>query len=104
MTERRKIILFLLCGIILSTATPLCHALDPGKLFDVKMPQAKISSASIPDISNTLTPRTVEAKPAKQISEQPWYWKFLGCFAMDVARYNTEKQTDGRPPLPGNSR
>lgn len=104
MLERRSKIWILLCGILVFTATSLCHAQDPGKLFDIKTPQAKISSSSILDITNTSPPRAAEAKPDKGFSEQPWYWRFLKWLAIDVARYNTEKQSDGRPLPLGNSR
>ena len=97
MPETRKEILILLCGILIATATPLCHAQDPVKLFDVKMPQAAVSSASIPGIANTTVTGPVEVKPANKVSELPWYLKIIGWFAMDIARYNTEKQSDGRP-------
>lgn len=88
----------------MTTARPLCQAQEPGNLFDVKMPQAEVSPALVPKITNNPVPRPTDVKPVKKVSELPWYWCILGWFAINIARDNTEKQSDGRPHPPGNSR
>lgn len=43
---------------------------------------------------------TVEKRPAKQVAETPWYWRFMEGMAIGAATYNTRKQSDGRPQTP----
>lgn len=104
MPERRKKILILLCGMLIATATPLCHAQDTETQFEVKKPRAEVAPTLLPAITNIPPPIPVEVKPAKGASELPWYLRVLGWLAMDIARYNTEKQNDGRPQPSGNTR
>ena len=104
MLEGRTKILILLCGIFVSIATPLCHAQEPGKLFDVKMPQAEASQILVPEITNSSAPIPAQVKPDKKASVHPWYVLILEWLAMDIARYNTDKQGDGRPNLHGGFR
>jgi len=101
MPVNRMKIVMLLCGLIIATATQLCHAHEPGKLFDVKLPQAEVSPAFVPDITSTPVPKSADVKPAGEAWDHPWYVLILEWLAMDIARHNTEKQNDGRPnPLP----
>lgn len=104
MPEKRKGILILLCGMLIATATPRCHAQEPGKLFEVKLPQAEASPALVPKVTNNPVQRPADVKPDKEVSEKSWYRLFLEGVAISAAQYNTEKEDDGRPHPPGNSR
>lgn len=104
MAAGRTKLWILLCGIAVSTATPLCHAQDAGMPSEVKKPQTAVSPALFPVTVNTPSPMPAQENPAKGASETSWYWRILGWLAMDIARYNTEKQSDGRPNPLGNSR
>jgi hypothetical protein len=97
MGKSRAKLWFLLCGIALSTATPLCHAQETETQSEVIKPQETVSPALLPKTINFPSPISPEAKPSKEASELPWYWRFMGWLAMDYARYNTDKQSDGRP-------
>jgi len=102
--DERLTILMLLCGMVIATVTPLCHAQEPGTLLDVKASQAEVTPVFVPEITNTPALRPAEAKPAREASETSWYWRFLGMIAISAAEYNTVKQSDGRPGPHGNFR
>lgn len=104
MTKVRARILILVSGTLIATASPsLCHAQESGTLLDVKIPQTEVSPVFVPEIINApLSPTQV--KPAREVSEQSWYWRFLGMIAISAAEYNTVKQSDGRPGPRGNFR
>jgi hypothetical protein len=94
----------LLCGIFLLVTTPLCHAQESARLFDVNIPQARMSSASAPNITQSLPSHTQQSKPDKGVAEKSWFRRFLEGIAIGTARYNTEKQDEGRPQPANNSR
>ncbi len=96
--------MILLCGVLFFIATPLCHAQDAGKLFEVKTLQAEVSSALTPAITSSAALGTAIEKPVKEVSERPWYWRFMEGIVMSAAKYNTEKQSDGRPLPQSNPR
>lgn len=104
MVERRTKIWILLCAIVIFSATPLCHAQETETQSEVKKPQTAVSPALLPKIVDNPSPMPAEVIPDKKNPETPWYWRFLGWLAMDYAKYNTEKQRDGRPQAPGNFR
>ncbi len=104
MFKRRTRIWILLCGIAIFTAYPLCHAQDTETQSVVKRPQETVSPVLLPETINTPLPLTAEVKPAKSNSEVFWLWRLLEGLTMGAARYNTEKQSDGRPQAPGNFR
>lgn len=104
MFKRRTRIWILLCGIAIFTAYPLCHAQDTETQSVVKRPQETVSPVLLPEIADISPPLPAEEKPVKKVIEASWYWRFLGWLAMDFARYNTEKQSDGRPQALGNFR
>ncbi|MBC7962219.1 MAG: hypothetical protein H7Y05_04685 [Steroidobacteraceae bacterium] len=104
MTKSRTKLLILLCGIVISTATSLCHAQETGTLSEVKQTRKEVSPVLFPETINTTPPLPAEVKPVKDASKTAWYWKFLGWLAMDYAKYNTDKQSDGRPNPVGNFR
>lgn len=104
MTDIRPKILILLCGALIVTATTLCHAQEPGTLLDVKTVRTEASPVFVPEITNTPAVRPAEVKPAREVTETPWFWRFLGMIAMSAAEYNTVKQSDGRPGPHGNFR
>jgi len=104
MDKSRIKLWILLCGIAISTATPQCHAQDTETQSEVKKPQTVVAPVFLPKNVDTPSPLPAEVKPDKKTSETPWYWRFLGWFAMDVAKYYTEKQNDGRPQSLGNFR
>lgn len=95
----RTNLLVALCGILICSATPLCHADERGPLFDVKIPQTETTPAFVPQIKETPDPKEKEPQfqPDKEESEKSWGWRFLQSLALSVARINTEKQNDGRP-------
>jgi hypothetical protein len=95
---------FLLCGMLISMATWPSHAQEFANLFDVKIPQAELSPVYVPDIKNTQPPRQAPSKPDKEVWERSWYWILLEGIALGAARYNTEKQSDGRPQPLGTAR
>jgi hypothetical protein len=103
MAEKRTI-LMLLCGMVIATVTPLCHAQEPGTLLDVRTPQAEVSPVFVPEITNTPALRPAEVKPARIVSENSWYWRILQGILLGAAKYNTDKQSDGRPGPLGNFR
>lgn len=104
MAKVRARILILVSGTLIATATPLCHAQEPGTLLDVKTSQAEVSPVFVPEITNPPALRPAEVKPDKVASETSWYWRFLGMIAISAAEYNTVKQSDGRPGPLGNFR
>jgi len=104
MTEIRTNILVLLCGTLIATATPLCHAQEPEMLLDVKTARTEVSPAFVPEITNTPALRPAEVKPDKAVSENSWYWRILQGILLGAAEYNTVKQSDGRPGPLGNFR
>jgi len=87
----------LLCGIYIAVATPLCHAQDSGKLFDVTIPATEASPALAPMTTSNAVPGSTEIQPDKKVPDQLWYWRLLQGLALGIARNNTEKQNDGRP-------
>lgn len=97
MDKSRSKLLILLCGIVISTVTPLCHAQDTGALPEANKPRIELSPTFLPKTISTPLPLTAEPKPSKEASELPWYWRLLEGITMGVARYNMEKQSDGRP-------
>lgn len=104
MVERRTKFLILLCGMLISVATPLCHAQEAGKLFDVKMPKEAVSPVLVPEPAITPGLRMETAKPAKGVPEKSWFRRLLEGTAIGAATYNTEKESDGRPQPRINSR
>lgn len=97
-------LIILMCGMLLSSANPLCHALEPGKLFDLKAPQAQMSSAFVTKLTHSPPPSATEVSPDKARSERSWFWRFMEGIASGTAKYNTERQSDGRPQPVGNFR
>lgn len=104
MAKSRAKICILSCGIAIFTAPTLCYAQETWTLPEVNKPQTVVSPVFLPKIVDTPSTIPPEAKPSKEASELPWYWRFLGWLAMDYARYNTEKQSDGRPQQLGKFR
>jgi len=88
----------MLCGVVMVAAAPVCHAEEstsPGtQLPSVFLPAKPIQPAVDPWLE------TVEKRPAKQVTETPWYWRFMEGMAIGAATYNTRKQSDGRPQTP----
>lgn len=104
MDKSRSKLWILLCGIVISTVTPLCHAQDTGALPEAIKPQTVVSPVFLPKTISTPLPLTAEPKPSKESSELPWYWRLLEGLTMGAAKYNTEKHNDGRPNPLGNLR
>ena len=104
MSKTRTKMLILLCGIVMCAATPLCNAQDAGMPFEVKKPQTEVSPVLFPETINTPPTMPAEAKSDKEIPKKPWLWRFLEMIAVTSAKYNTDKQSDGRPNPVGNSR
>lgn len=104
MAKVRARILILLSGTLIATAPLLSHAKETGTLLDVKTVHAEVSPVFVPEITNTPALRPAEAKPAREVPEQSWYWRFLEMIAISAAKYNTDKQSDGRPDPHGNFR
>jgi len=87
----------LTAGVLTCGVFSLCHAQDPGKLLDVKTVQAQISSAVIPDITGTSPPEATQVTSGKDGRGKHWFWRFFEGIVLGAARYNTEKESDGRP-------
>lgn len=104
MPEIKTKILLLLCGIFLFAATPRCQAQDTGALLDVKAPPAVVSPTFVPEVTAKPTSEPLQEKSAREVSDTPWYWRFLGMITLGFAKYNTDKQSDGRPQPVGSSR
>jgi hypothetical protein len=98
MAERRTKTMILLCGMLISVPL-LCHAQEAEKQFDVKMPTTAAAPNLVPEIISTPTPNSVQVKPDKKVPETSWFWRFIGGTAIGAAKYNTEKQSEGRPPV-----
>jgi hypothetical protein len=97
MLRRISTLWLLMFGMLIYSAFSLCHAQDSGKLFDVTLPQAKMSSAVIPDIISTSPPEAAQVMSEKDGPGKHWFWRFLEGIVLGAARYNTEKEGDGRP-------
>lgn len=96
---RVRAVWFLLCGILIHATTPFSHAQESSKLLNVNILQAKMSSAAIPDFNKPSPSGAVQVTPYKH-----WFWRFLEGLAIGAAKYNTEKEGDGRPYPSTNSR
>jgi hypothetical protein len=104
MSARGVTLWVLLCGMFIYAPAPLCHAREPAKLFDVKMPQAGMSSAAVPKLTNSSPPTAAEVKPAGEVPKKSWFRRFIEGIVTSAAKYNTERQGDGRPQPADNSR
>lgn len=104
MSEIRSNKSILLWVMLLLMAAPLCHAQDSSRLLEVKIPQAALSSASVPNPAQGSHANTEQSKSDKGDAEKSWFWRFLEAIAIGTARYNTEKQDEGRPQPVNNSR
>jgi len=104
MPRRRTKLLILLCGMFISTSTPLCHAQDNGKLPEGNEQSPAVASALLPKTINNHPPVPAQVKTDHEVSEKPWLWRFLEMITIGAAKYNTEKQSDGRPRPLDNSR
>jgi hypothetical protein len=104
MSARGVTLRILLCGMLLSAATPLCHAREPAKLFDVKMPQTRMSSAAVPNRAISSPPAAEPVKPAGEAPKKSWFRRLLEGIVTSAAKFNTERQDDGRPQPANNSR
>jgi hypothetical protein len=98
-------ILALLCGLLaFAVIVPPCHAQETGPSYDVLLPKTEADLASKMDVlpilapqsANSPGPRATDPKAVKA-PEVAWYWRFLEMLAISAAKYNTEKQSDGRP-------
>jgi len=89
---------FLLVSGLIVTAV-FCNAQEAVQADNPK-PPVVLMPTTLPQ--PTVDPRleTVEKKPAKQVTETPWYWRFMEGMAIGAATYNTRKQSDGRPQTP----
>lgn len=97
MSVRGVTLWILLCGMFIAASSPLSHAREPAKLFDVKMPQARMSSAVVPDRTISSPPAAAEIKPAGEAPKKSWFRRFIEGVVTGAAKYNTERQGDGRP-------
>ena len=97
-------IMILLCGLLLFTAAELCHAQEPGKLLEAKSPPAEQTPASVSMVTNTAVSVPAQVKPDKKAPERSWLWRLFEGTLLGAARYNTDKQGDGRPQPAANSR
>lgn len=94
---RRTRILILLCVTFISTAAVTCHAQEPGKLPELKTPLENRSAASIPEITSSAVPESAKVKPDKKPPKRSWFWRLFEGTLSGAAKYNTDKQSEGRP-------
>lgn len=87
----------LLSGVLICSALSLCHAQNSGKLCDVKTAQTNLSSATIPDLTGSSPPKATQAPSVKDGPGKHWFWRFLEGIVLGAAKYNTDKEGDGRP-------
>lgn len=99
MAESRTKSWILLLGILVFVATTLCHAQEPRKLFDVKTLPKEASPVLAPESAIIADPRAAQTKSAREVPEKSWFRRLLEGTAIGAATYNTEKQSDGRPPV-----
>ena len=99
MIQKSTMKLMLMSGMLIISTTPLSYAQDKGPLFDVKVPRLEATPVALQDITTTSPPR-----PDKTISEKLWYWQLLKGVVIEAAKYNRDKQSDGRPYQQGNVR
>lgn len=97
MLKKKTRFSLLMSGVLICSACSLCHAQDSGKLYDVKTAQAKMSSAAIPDLTGSSPPEATQAPSVKDGPGKHWFWRFLEGIVLGAAKYNTEKEGDGRP-------
>lgn len=97
MSRRRIKLLIMLCGMVISISTALCHAQDRGPLPEVKEHPATVVPALLPKAISTQPIEPAKVKTGSEVSEKPWLWRFLEMITIGIAKYNTEKQSDGRP-------
>lgn len=104
-TRRRTWVLILLCATVLSTGALTCHAQEPGKLPDAKSPSLEPAPAFVPEIkTNSVVPEPAKVKPDKKPPEKSWLRRLFEGTLTGAARYNTDKQSEGRPAPQINSR
>lgn len=95
----------LFCGFIVSIwiSTGAAHELD--KLLNVKMPQAELASAFMPEKKSVPDQGPVQKKkPDREASEKGWFLRLLEGSLLGYAVYHTQQESDGRPVPPGSSR
>ena len=104
MTLKNAKKLILTYGILVTFTTPLSHAQDTGTLFDVKVPQSEVPLNSFQNLMATPDQGPLQENAKKEVSEKSWYWRVLEWSAISAAKFNTEKQNNGRPDQQGNFR
>lgn len=103
--RRRTVVLILVCATVLSTAALTCHAQEPGKLPEAKIPSLEPAPAFVPEIkTNSAVPEPAKVKPDKKPPEKSWFRRLFEGTLTGAASYNTDKQSEGRPAPQFNSR
>lgn len=100
MTRGRPIILLLMCGMLITAATALCQ----GETVPAEVPALpqELLPSAVPERVPASFNEPAPVKADKKVMDRAWYWRFMEGIVMDAARYNTDKQSDGRP-LPQNN-
>lgn len=94
----------LLCGLLICSTTPLCHAQDAGMPSETKKTQTVVAPALSPKVVPPPLQVPEPAKPVKKTSEKSWFRRIMEGTVMGAAIYNTDRQSDGRPSPTSNSR
>jgi len=97
MVTTRRTTVVLVFGLIAAAA--VCNAQEPLQAEN-PTPPVVLLPATLPQPAVDPLLETVEKKPAKQVTETPWFWRFMEGMAIGAATYNTQKQSDGRPQTP----
>lgn len=104
MSRNRTNILIMLCGVLIYSTTPLCHAQDAGMPSEAKKTQTVVAPALFPKVVNSPLQVPEPVKQVKKASEKSWFRRIMEGTVIGAAIYNTNRQNDGRPRPTSNSR
>lgn len=97
MVTMRRTALLLVLGLIVTAV--FCNAQEPLQAEN-PTPPVVLLPATLPQPAVDPLLERVDKKPAKQVTETPWFWRFMEGIAIGAATHNTQKQSDGRPQTP----
>jgi hypothetical protein len=104
MKIRMTAVTVLMVWSVLSAFTPSC----PGAQETITHPELKLRPTEPPTFASPEPPpsaqseKNTQAKPAEKKSHFSWFWRIIGGIFSGAAKYNTDKQGDGRPNVQQN--
>ncbi|MDK9716879.1 MAG: hypothetical protein OEL57_03105 [Trichlorobacter sp.] len=97
MASTRKTTVLLVAGLIVTAV--FCNAQEAVQTEKPK-PSVMLLPTTLPQPAGDPLLETVDKRPTRQVTETPWFWRFMEGMAIGAATYNTQKQSDGRPQTP----